>query len=432
MGDILKGYNLGEMGVNVAKSPIHLTDGELVAAQNAQFYVEAGRGAIRKRPGLQVFSNALAGDVKGFIGVPLPSPNRRAMLLISKQNASTFIMEGSVSADGGTTWGAASFLGLIATGMRLAAQDPPVDVAGAITGFYGRRQAVIGDFMYLGEDPDAVDTTAGRLIQLYRRYDYVSAAYQFVASQVMIFPSSSAIDTIFRHKSTLYVANRGTGGFNNYLWQLDPLTGQNTIMGLGTAFVPGTENIMSGAPNLGMLFIGTSRATQGQIHKLRVGDASWTLVKTAAANQHTYVSMAVYKGIMYCATSALSGTAAIIEAMAVAGTFSTARTGGTTGQHNWWDLLTLHNGELFAFYQVLDGTVCQAHKYDGSSWVNDEDLALLTGGVTYITQAQSFGTTLWVSASVGGDLRMLKRTSGGTWTVVDPSTSGTDGYMAIY
>lgn len=65
--------HMGEAGVNVDKSPLELSDNELVQAQNANSYVTIGRSALRKRPGLIAFNTAAitAGSVLGGSDMPL-------------------------------------------------------------------------------------------------------------------------------------------------------------------------------------------------------------------------------------------------------------------------------------------------------------------------------------------------------------------------
>lgn len=69
-------WNLGILGVNVVDSPLHLKDGELTLAQNAEPYDELGEGGIRKRQGIDLFlgGGALAGAVTAITSIPLPDP----------------------------------------------------------------------------------------------------------------------------------------------------------------------------------------------------------------------------------------------------------------------------------------------------------------------------------------------------------------------
>jgi hypothetical protein len=68
-------YTLGEFGVNRVKSPIHLVDGELLTAQNAEVSSDKGNRAIRKRAGLgKLNTSAAAGAILAMTNIPFPDP----------------------------------------------------------------------------------------------------------------------------------------------------------------------------------------------------------------------------------------------------------------------------------------------------------------------------------------------------------------------
>lgn len=70
----LKVYNLGTKGVNLSRSPIHLEDGELTQAQNAELYLDQGELAIRKRLGIAKFTDIGDSPVLSIGPVTLPDP----------------------------------------------------------------------------------------------------------------------------------------------------------------------------------------------------------------------------------------------------------------------------------------------------------------------------------------------------------------------
>lgn len=73
--DSLSVWNLGELGVNVVDSPLHLVDGELTISQNAEPFDSEGEAGIRKRLGIGLFSSDNLGSaVLGITAVPLPDP----------------------------------------------------------------------------------------------------------------------------------------------------------------------------------------------------------------------------------------------------------------------------------------------------------------------------------------------------------------------
>lgn len=70
-------YNLGEKGVNRVKSPVHLADGELTTAQNAQIIPYHGQRALAKRRGMTLLNvtTAAAGAIMNFFRVSLVDPD---------------------------------------------------------------------------------------------------------------------------------------------------------------------------------------------------------------------------------------------------------------------------------------------------------------------------------------------------------------------
>lgn len=68
-------YTLGEYGVNRVKSPVHLVDGELLTAQNADVPFVQGNRGLRKRSGMAKHNEvAAAGAIRSMINIPIPDP----------------------------------------------------------------------------------------------------------------------------------------------------------------------------------------------------------------------------------------------------------------------------------------------------------------------------------------------------------------------
>ncbi len=68
-------YTLGELGVNRVLSPVHLTDGELLVAQNADVPFDKGNRGLRKRSGMVKHNEfPAAGAVLSMTNIPIPDP----------------------------------------------------------------------------------------------------------------------------------------------------------------------------------------------------------------------------------------------------------------------------------------------------------------------------------------------------------------------
>lgn len=71
----LKVDSFGTKGVNVVDSPLHLSDDDLINAQNAEIFFEDGYPAIRKRLGMaEGVTAALDGPVFALTSIPLVDP----------------------------------------------------------------------------------------------------------------------------------------------------------------------------------------------------------------------------------------------------------------------------------------------------------------------------------------------------------------------
>ncbi len=67
-------YNLGEQGIDVVESPVHVAEGVLLHAQNAQLAPIDLEGGIRKRDGMAQFAGAAAGAILSGFNVSLIDP----------------------------------------------------------------------------------------------------------------------------------------------------------------------------------------------------------------------------------------------------------------------------------------------------------------------------------------------------------------------
>ncbi len=68
-------YNVGELGIDVVESPVHVAEGALLDAQNAQLAPIELEGAIRKRDGMAKFNTvAAAGQINSGFNVSLVDP----------------------------------------------------------------------------------------------------------------------------------------------------------------------------------------------------------------------------------------------------------------------------------------------------------------------------------------------------------------------
>lgn len=414
-------YGLGTAGVNVVKSPLHLEDNELTKAQNAMPDRLSGLGSIRKREGLVAFTTgAMAGAVRGIAAVPLALPSIRT-LHVGAITTPQFFYDIALPGFSGTNNNTVM---------------PRAQVWSSTAGsFSGGFQSQDGNFALI--QPAA--TLNGIFYYPLQSPRGVLVAYDGRRSyEVCRFPNCAAVGPIFLYNGLLYVGVMGSG-VDNFIYQVDPGTGQMEIIGSSTTFSAASEILASGCDFLGKIWIGVSEASQGRLYSIRPDESSWTLERSAAAGVNTYTSVAMYKGNLYAATAAAAGTAAIIEQRTPAGVWSTTRTGGASAELNYFDGLQVFDGNLYAIYssasQFAGGTgdssfTCELHKFDGSSWSVDRDLGASDSIVVPLGKAVTADTLFYATwrdpggASPYQSGRILKRTTGGVFSTVALGAGG--------
>jgi hypothetical protein len=369
-------YGLGEKGVNLVKSPLHIDDNELRSAQNAEFYLVEGQGAIRKRSGLQkINSSVLAGEITGVIGVPLPAPGSRSVY--AQLNASPYFRVTT----NGTTW---------------------ADAAGfqSVSGSAGFKASVMvpGRFFYLGDTPNIVMGYDG--VQEFELARFGASDEAVVhcthAGQVIV----TVVDSSLVHR----------------VFSIDPVTGEMTQVGdTSMSFQMG----QCGVSYLGRVWIGGTdfNDSLAKIYSARVGTGVWTLERTAAAAQNAYVTLGVLNGKLYAGTRVDgAGTAAIVEERTAAGAWSTSRTGSTALVSNAYRMALVADGCLFIAYLAV-GTIA-IEKFTGSVWSVDKDLTA-AGEDNCIGGTVTGSTVYYMSTDGVVDSTVWRRPTGGGWTAVD-------------
>lgn len=416
-------YNLGELGVNLTKTPLHHTDGELLSAQNAEFFQEEGRGGLRRRLGLNGLNSvALSGEIRGIIGVPLVPPSQRLIIYGIANSLVTAVARASNDA------GASVAAMTLKPTTGLSFRGRKTDLSGTIPANSSYRSPItsLNGIAYYAAPNVSTDARPGRIVTLQPLYPATTPPSARLAELVQ-FPNADYVEYLWTSRDTLYAITQGTVAGANFIYSVDPNTGQARQIAIGTAFLTGTENPFTGITYLGKQWIGTSRssASTGRIYSARDEDSTWTLEHTAGAGLHTYTSFAVYKGNLFAATCAAAGTSSLIETRTPAGVWSTSLTAPSNATVNYFDALIVFNNELYAFFQRPSADICDAYKFDGSSWVNDEDLSALISSTAspFVTGAARSAEALYVfigkDASNAGHL--AKRTTSGTWTQITAS-----------
>lgn len=422
-------FNLGSLGVDLVKSPLHIPDGAWTQLQNGEFNPVGAQGAIKKRGALTpINSVALAGAIRTLMNVPLPIETTKVLMVgltaVSTPNG------WKKSTDG------AAFTNLLAADVPIALQDKSM-VGFAVIGAIGCRPASIGRvFIYAGNDyiPYADPGHTAPPVLLYNG----NAAYELFRMPVN--PTSTAgsncmaILSMRVANNLVYFGVLDHGGvapnLKGRLLSFDPYNG--VLTEIGNRFGDGAGEASGGCPYSmafyqGKLFAGTygsSGNNQGKIYSIFPGlDEDWALDRTADIHNGYYLDLLAHKGKLFACTDADSAGTARVEVRTAAGSWSTSLSAPASNVSLFYGLIEFNN-ELYVSWHG-DTLMAQKtiYKFNGTSWASDLDITATFGGsIGQPTQPFVYNSALYwpvPDSSVGGtDGYLLKRTTGGVWTRV--------------
>ncbi len=425
-------YNIGEQGVNVVKSPLHLDDGELVRGQNALFDTEGEAGALRKRYGLtKLNSVALDGAVQSVFNNGLPFGADLATTLWAALEASAGSNTWRRSTDDGATWG------------FVTAPEKTQQIAGNIdaqlTQFQHATTRCVSykQKLYYASTGYVQHPTANSTQPEVRVWD--GTIDEFL---VTIPPNTSVGDTT----NAMLVLDMVVGNGKIYLgtfdgepssvtksrvFEIDPSTG--VMRQIGPEF-SGAQYAYCLAWFNNKLWMGTSNDTgsTGKIYSIRPDfDTAWVTEYTATIG--FIQSLAVYDGQLYAGLSNAAATTThtpLVVVRGADGTWATSDTApaGTSTAVSWYDSLIVYQDELYAFNVDADsgGNTLIVRKFDGSSWSTDKDISASFTSTDFMGQALVHDGKLFVALpEVGGDGTpgsppgMVLQNNAGTWSSVD-------------
>jgi hypothetical protein len=412
MGGKLDIYNLGENGVDVVKSPLHQADGDLIQAQNAMPDPAGLEGGIRKRDGLaRVNAAPLTGAIEGAINVPLPAPGTRTY-----------------------------YFGLCSQGGVPPANTWQSSIGGA-SGWTGRSTPSLpraADYAF----PGTAGSTMMQPCLSYRRRFYFVPDDPAAAEPSMIRVWDGAVDSILCRIPEI----AGVEGIPSYLWmhdgelycavpsafavfKVDIVTG--SIQRIGGSLDPDLP--YGGCAHLNGIFVwglGNVSAT-GQVWRLRPGETSFTLDRTAAGAVSYYMHGAVFNGDLYLGTWGQAVAAVVDKRQASNDAWSASLTGAALGG-SMFTAFAVFNDLLFCVYR--SATELLIKKFDGSSWTTDLDVLgagypnSYPAGVLAETNALFFAFAATEAAHP--DAYVLRRTTAGVWSRPTTDANG-NGMIAV-
>lgn len=415
-------YNLGQKGVNVVKSPVHLDDGELTSAQNVQISQIGSGGGIRKRDGLaKLNSAALAGAGRGMINLPLPDRSnyvRRFFMPYDDRAAGANYFWTSPD---GTTWTASKAYGV---------QPFQSGGVGALDGDISYRWCVHRNkYYYPGNDFSAStgpatihaidgDTGVDYLVSQIPRNQRAPASTTFGIQDIIPYSSTYLIISTLDDVTTA----RGR------VFLLNVTNGQLTQLGAETDLSSGypAHVIVYG----GRIFIGTrntSGGSTGFVKWTRIGDPTWTTDLTTVSTRGYCTGLAVFKGLLYSGWECdVGGTGAVYQRAAAGGWTAVSVTDGTASSANYGPFVVSRDGgTLYAYWCSGNGAspIDRIRKTtDGSAWSDEKTLnvANLTDfAVAGVPWVDTNGDIYWSfgSRTKAGNGHVYRLT-GGAWTDV--------------
>lgn len=324
-------YNLGSLGVNVDKSPIHLEDGELVSAQNAIQDKHGYLGAIQKRPGLTKHHTvAAAGSILGFAGVPLgPGPGT------GTDDVRTYY----VSQAGGSWYKSSNSFSSSTTVTTPAALNND------------KHSVMIGTKMYYSSSDD-VRVWDGIVDALFCKIDNIIQL--------------SAVE------GQLYVATHN--GSSGFVYQVDE-TGRATQIGqvIPASYVP--HDVMLHQNDL---FVAcTSSGATSRIYRIRLDTATtstaWTLDFTSGQVDTALYFTSFLDGLLYMGEDTGNATASSVYRRSTAGVYTAVDTGGTSGgSASGVSSIITYQGRMYAHWDHFAGGAgansVVRRSSDGTTW----------------------------------------------------------------
>lgn len=370
-------FNLGNLGVNVDKSPLHLADGELRSAQNAIADSQGNDGAIRKRPGLARFNSvAGSGSMLGGIGVPLTltAMSVGGVTLGGGVARKTFWGRRVQSATMGATAGWFTSTSGFTTAASTITVAPPSNP----------RSAEIPDGLEATFFTDAAGMPASSAV-VSNNLIYPSASYTPGTDPIPVYIFDGTVDKklvdIPRRTGALFGAvismlavgdviyvstyddDNAAGAISGRVFQLNPSSG--SLIQMGADFTGVWPSAL--AFHAGQLWAGVSNGTNaGIVYRIRPNiDTAWTLDRTLSAGNSCPILIS-YNGELFAGGR---GANAPIDKRSSIGVWSVSATFGGGSNVEFTSAVTF-NGNLYVSYHPTVSALAAIYKYNGASWTN--------------------------------------------------------------
>lgn len=426
MGGKLNVYNLGDRGVVVDKSPIHSQDGELLQARNAQVDSVGVLGGIRKRDGLAKLNVvALAGPVTGMLSLPLPD---------ERSKTTTFLL--ALESGGSPTWKSStdgvSWSDVTTPSRHVSSANAGIEPVGTQIPSWNTIICSFNNKIYYPGNDYTGDTDSPNI----HVWDGTTDAIITSIPDNPAAPGfrSKCVTSMIPYDDTrivVCVADRLASPGRSRVFLLDTVTGKLTQVGRETDLFSGS--IVNGVTLFqGKIWVGGQNTSGGLASKVfyaRPEDATWTLDFTEGTAHGYITGMAVFQGKLYVGFAADVGANGDVYQRDHLGTWTEVfASDGIGAGNNVSSLIVNATGtKMFAYRNKVSGGVAPLisiiETSNGTVWSTSYDISANLSN-SYTRPGMPFldvnGNIYWPlasgsAASVGG---LLKRTSGGVWSVV--------------
>ena len=437
MAKKLNVYNLGNEGVDVVRSAIHVQDGSFRKLQNGVMDHISEFGAIRKRDGMARFNNqSLAGPGQGFIGLPLPDYNT-----IHRHFYTGYDDDGGVATGAWRTSNDGILWTTIPTGSA-----PVVPASISQYGAYGTSAVnpaqcpwvSLNNVMYYPGNDYTAGTTQPTLHAWNGSVDYTlttipqnpyatggNVAPLAILSIIPYSPSQILISTYDENtRSRIFLCSVYTG----QLTQIAPASDQSgSGKALAAALTVYQNRIWYASKN-------GSGGAASSAYYARPTDTTWTLDSNSTTDTaHGYaVGMVVFQGNLYVGYGADVGANSIIRKRATAtgawSTVFTANSGSPAALNYCGPLIVTQDGNTILAYNQGTGNTPSVIQIlastNGTSWSSVYDIAANIGSSYTISGnpvLDTNGDIYWSVISNAQLCQIFKRTAAGVFSVVDNS-----------
>lgn len=447
MAGKLSVYDMALHGVNTTTSPVHLRDGELTKAQNWQTDPTLADGCIRRRDGMvKLNSSALAGSVKGFMALPLPSEFTTTRVFYAPINDGT-TNTWRRSTDG-VTWTTIT----TSTLQKCSVLTHSDNVTNAGTFSTSIRGVVplasFNNRLYFpGDDYNSTEDAGTDTDPTIYEWDGTTATKLMTIPQspqattkcstvmgIVPYSSSELLISVYDYDATPNLAKTRVLLYNIVTSSFEQL-GPGTDL-RGSVFAPYVYQ--------GRVWICPANFVSGyqmQVLWIRPGDNTWTADANLPAVTVGGVSMVEFLGDLYLGIhSSATQDALIRKRTASTAAWSTVHTSDGSGTGQFYAPLWVSSDGLtiLAFWNNADGSAPLQRvlsSTDGTTWSTELDVVADLGAGNGVVPGSPFrdsdGSDYLPIRNSNDTGVIKKRTSGGTWSTVDTINNLRGAMMAL-